>query len=350
MGFYARKSLRSGPFRFTASTSGLGVSAGVPGFRAGTGPRGNYVSVGAGGLTYRTTRVHPRRSTRAATLTPSPPRYDVEMQDVTGATIHELVPTGRGDIVEQLNSAAAYRSWTWPIFGVLFLVGLAIAPWGWLLSGAAVVTLVWLLLRDEAKRKVIVFYEVEGADERWFDALVDSVKITASAQKVWRVVESGQVVTTRQHKTNAGAGKLVNRVLATVTFDAPRHLETNIIVPTITAGSTSLHFLPDRILVKDGRHYADVAYGDLLSGARTTQFIEALAAVPTDAQQVDRTWQYVNVKGGPDRRYSNNPERAVMLYGQLEMSSPGGLYWKVQMSAVSATECLHKSLSTAPRH
>ncbi|QNE43969.1 DUF4236 domain-containing protein [Frigoribacterium sp. NBH87] len=350
MGFYVRKTLRSGPFRFTASTSGLGVSAGVPGFRAGTGPRGNYVSVSAGGLNYRTTRAQSRRPTRASPPTRTSSQHDVEMEDVTGATIHELVATGRGDIVEQLNDAAAYRSWTWPIFGVLFLAGLAIASWGWLLSGAALVALVYLVLRDQAKRRVIVFYDVEGADERWFDSLVDSTTVAAASQKVWRIVESGQVVTTRQHKTNAGAGNLVSRVSATVTFDAPRHLATNIAVPTITAGHTSLHFLPDRILVKEGRQYADVAYGDLVSGARSTQFIEALGGLPTDAQQVDRTWQYVNVKGGPDRRYSNNPERAVMLYGQLEMSSPGGLYWKVQTSAVSATNRLHESLRAAPRH
>jgi hypothetical protein len=350
VGFYARKTVKAGPFRVTASRSGVSVSAGVPGFRAGTGPRGNYVSMNAAGLTYRTTRSRPRGATRAAPPSVSAAGHDVEMQDVTGATIHELEPTNRGDIVEQLNTAAGHRSWTWPAFVVLFAVGIVVAPWGLLLSAAAVVLLVWLLLRDAAKRKVVVFYDVEGPDERWFDSLLDSANVAAASEKVWRVVESGQVVTTRQHKTNAGAGNLVSRIPAAVTFDAPRHLATNIVVPTITAGDTSLHFLPDRILVKEGRHYADVAYGSLMSGARSTRFIEALASVPTDAQKVDRTWQYVNVKGGPDRRYRDNPERAVMLYGQWEISSPGGLYWKVQTSAVSATNRLHESLMAAPRY
>lgn len=53
MGFYVRKSLKAGPFRFNLSKSGVGVSAGVPGFRAGSGPRGNYVNVGAHGVYYR---------------------------------------------------------------------------------------------------------------------------------------------------------------------------------------------------------------------------------------------------------------------------------------------------------
>lgn len=52
MGFYVRKSLKAAPFRFNVSKSGLGVSAGVPGFRVGTGPRGNYVHAGSHGVYY----------------------------------------------------------------------------------------------------------------------------------------------------------------------------------------------------------------------------------------------------------------------------------------------------------
>ena len=43
MPFYIRKSLSVGPFRFSLSKSGIGMSGGVKGFRIGTGPRGNYI-------------------------------------------------------------------------------------------------------------------------------------------------------------------------------------------------------------------------------------------------------------------------------------------------------------------
>lgn len=350
MGIYVRESIRTGPFRFAARETAVDVSTGLPGYGTRAAPRANYVTMNGGGLTYRATRSRAERSRR-----PAPPRQSatpegVDMKDVTGAAVHELVPTGRGDIVEQLNDAAGHRSILWLIAPFLFVAGLVLAPWGWALSGAAVAALVFLLLRDQVTSRVVVFYDVDGADERWFESLIDTTKIAAGSQRIWRVLESGQVVTTRQHKTNAGAANLINRIVAAVSFDAPRHLATNITVPTITAGSTSLHFLPDRILVKDGRHYADVAYGDLFSGATTTRFIEAAGAAPRDAQKVDRTWQYVNVKGGPDRRYSNNPERSVMLYGQLEMSSQSGLYWKVQTSATYVAAQLNAALRAAPRH
>ncbi len=43
MGFYLRKSLNVGPFRFSLNKSGIGLSTGIRGFRVGTGPRGDYV-------------------------------------------------------------------------------------------------------------------------------------------------------------------------------------------------------------------------------------------------------------------------------------------------------------------
>src|SRR5258706_15819405 len=55
MGFYLRKSVAVGPFRFDLSGSGVGMSVGVRGLRLGTGPRGNYVRIGRGGVYYQQT-------------------------------------------------------------------------------------------------------------------------------------------------------------------------------------------------------------------------------------------------------------------------------------------------------
>lgn len=55
VGFYLRKSFNFGPVRLNLSKSGLGVSAGIPGFRLGSGPRGSYLHAGREGLYYRKT-------------------------------------------------------------------------------------------------------------------------------------------------------------------------------------------------------------------------------------------------------------------------------------------------------
>jgi hypothetical protein len=54
MGFYLRKSVKFGGVRLNLSKSGIGMSAGVKGFRVGVDSRGRtYVAGGKGGLYYR---------------------------------------------------------------------------------------------------------------------------------------------------------------------------------------------------------------------------------------------------------------------------------------------------------
>ncbi|OGI25010.1 MAG: hypothetical protein A2287_09320 [Candidatus Melainabacteria bacterium RIFOXYA12_FULL_32_12] len=54
MGIFIRKSFNVGPVKVNLSKSGIGVSAGVKGFRVGRGPNGNYIHTGRKGLYYKT--------------------------------------------------------------------------------------------------------------------------------------------------------------------------------------------------------------------------------------------------------------------------------------------------------
>jgi hypothetical protein len=92
----------------------------------------------------------------------------------------------------------------------------------------------------------------------------------------------------------------------------------------LTFGQRTLYFFPDRILVYQGSHVGAVGYNDLGCSAGRTRFIEA-ESVPDDSQVVDRTWRFVNKKGGPDRRFSNNREIPVCLYGELTLTSRSGV-------------------------
>lgn len=67
MSFYLRTSIGVGPVRVGMSRSGLGASVGVPGFRLGAGPRGTYISLGGGLVSYRATVRSPRGSSAVQT-------------------------------------------------------------------------------------------------------------------------------------------------------------------------------------------------------------------------------------------------------------------------------------------
>jgi len=78
--------------------------------------------------------------------------------------------------------------------------------------------------------------------------------------------------------------------------------------------------------------------------AQISRFVEG-ESVPSDSQQVDSTWRYVNKKGGPDRRFSNNRQLPIMQYGVLAFSSASGLSALFMCSRVDVTTAFRTSLT-----
>ncbi|MBB1154682.1 DUF4236 domain-containing protein [Amycolatopsis dendrobii] len=341
MSFYLRTRVKVGPLRVSMSRAGLGASVGVPGFRVGAGPRGAYVTLGGGLVSYRATT----RST-APSAPPLLPASDVVMADITGATTLEMAAADSSEFVSQLNDAArSMRRWPWVLVLALALAGAS--PWT-LLAGVPLT--VWVFLKDRIRRTVVVFYDVQDAGEaRRFQGLVDAFGPVREARRAWHVVASGALSTTRQHKVNAGASALVKRHSLDRGIGGPPHLSANIAVPSLATGHRAAYFLPDRVLLREGKHYADVRYADLRIEADVQRFIES-GSVPGDSRVVEHTWQYVNVKGGPDRRYKNNRRLPVLEYGSLRLSGPNGYRATFDFSTPRASSALAGSLRamTAP--
>ncbi|MFI9274852.1 DUF4236 domain-containing protein [Kitasatospora sp. NPDC052896] len=339
MGVYLRKSLKAGPFRFNLSQSGIGVSAGVPGFRVGTGPRGNYVRVGARGVYYQSTDSTPRlggvpaAGGRGPAISATLPG-SVAVQEIATASIEELQGSDPGEFIGQLQAATRRRSvWPWAAAAALVLSApLALLPL--LVLGPLVY---WLYLRDRAAQRVVAFYDFENTQAEHFSNLVDAAEAVRGSRKNWSITASGRVVTTTQHKMNSGASALVRRQPTTVRMAGPRQLVTNIAVPTFNCGKVSLYLLPDRVLVREGRAFADLPYAALAVSAQSQRFIER-GSVPKDSERVATTWKYVNVKGGPDKRFKNNPKLPVMLYGRLAFTTQSGLniLWDCSRPAAAA--------------
>ena len=345
VGFYIRKSIKAGPFRFNLSKSGLGVSAGVPGFRVGTGPRGNYVHMGRNGIYYRASLGGGRTNTGSPPTAPNYPGSPVSftpsgivMENMTGATAVAMEPTGPGDLVAQLNTASSRFSFWWPTAIAGAVIGLAVGGYAALVLTVILIPLcVWLYFNDQARRTVVVFYDVQDTAEQWFQALTDQWRWLTESQRTWRVTEAGAVLTPYQHKRNAGASTVISSIAAAASFSGPDALKTNITIPSIMADKSALYFLPDRLLVRDGKRFSDVSYEHLSVYQTTKRFIED-SIPPTDALHVDTTWAYVNKDGGPDRRFNNNRMLPVMLYSRVVLTSPTGLYWIIQISRHQAAE------------
>lgn len=100
-------------------------------------------------------------------------------------------------------------------------------------------------------------------------------------------------------------------------------------------GKETFYLTPDAILVTAGRTVAAFGYQDVEFTSRDARFIEE-EAPPADAIVVDQTWRYVNRKGGPDRRFNDNRQLPICLYGEIDLRSVGGVNERIQCSRVDA--------------
>lgn len=342
MGFYLKKSVSVGPFRFNISKSGIGVSAGIKGLRVGTGPRGNYIHMGRGGLYYRRT-FSPADAQNAQPLGQSQPiptdllpasaTHD-PMQAIESGDITQLVDSSSKELVDEINSKQrTLRIWPFAAGASLLLLyilsSLSIPGWGLALATAALLILTaYIAYRDTLSKTVVMLYQIEDQYEKITQDLHDAFDEMRKSHSAWHVAASAKV---RDRKYHAGAGNLVQRSPIMLSLKTPPFIKTNVATPCIPVGRQTLYFFPDRVLVFEPNGVGAVSYENLSIDISSQSFIED-GSLPRDAQVVGRTWAFVNKNGGPDRRFKNNRELPIALYEEVHLRSRTGLNECIQLS------------------
>ena len=132
MGFYFRKSVNFGPFRFNFSKSGIGVSTGVKGFRVGTGPNGNYVHMGRNGIYYK--KSFGKNNNKSEINSYNNSQYNnintnsnFGSEKIESQNISEIVDSTSEELIKEINEKQKLFSYKWlSLFGffnpVLFLI------------------------------------------------------------------------------------------------------------------------------------------------------------------------------------------------------------------------------------
>lgn len=337
MGLTFSKSVRFGAVSFNFSGSGIGVSTGIKGLRLGTGPRGAYISAGVGGFRYRTSLGGGRRTQAApAASRPSHPSLasPTPAQNIIHSVEHDtqdvlaLTDSTSDALLESMNEQAR-KVRLWPFvcagFAALFLWALPLmVVWPtWVklaLFGLLSGTTLWIRHRDQMKRLTVLFYEPDTCTARAFSAVVEAAQ-RAGAQRLRSVIETS---TYADSKYTAGATQGLKFGKSSSTVGQAPCVVANVDIPVLTSGRTTLAFFPDRVLAFQGKSVGAVSYADLTIKSFASLFIEN-ESVPGDATVVEHTWQYVNKKGGPDRRFKNNRRLPVCRVNRLQLSSGRGL-------------------------
>ena len=337
MSFYIRKSISVGPFRFNLSKSGVGVSAGIRGLRFGTGPRGNYIHMGQGGLYYRKTL--PSGISEKNQADPIQPEFQIDngtLREIESGDLTQMVDSSSADLIAEINEKIK-RMRICPFVIVLGLVAMLIAflKFQTLTPVIAVMAITALLsiytsVKDRLRKTTVLFFELETEIESLYQKLHDTFRQMSSCARKWHVEAEGAVTDKKRH---AGAARIIQRTPISLGIGSPPNVKTNISVPFIPVGKQTLYFLPDKVLVFEAKAVGAVSYPNLNISIESTRFIED-GGVPHDAKVVDSTWMYVNKHGGPDKRFNNNRELPIALYEDICFKSDTKLNERVQISKV----------------
>lgn len=351
------RSVRFGLVRFNFNEQGIGVSMPIPGLGAGVEMRGAYIRGGFGNFQYRRSIGAPLQGSAASVPIASPSSGSpvIEDRNVIHTTEHEtksileLQDSTSDALLQSMNEQLA-RHPVWPFAGLALLGLLALLLWATalpvevylLIATLFAVATGWLYWREQLAKLTVLFYEPDQATASLFEQLCKVHGEAANTRKLRSVASTSRYA---DPKYSAGAGHGVQLGQARLVLGHAPGVVANVQVPILASGKTTLAFYPDRILAFQQHAVGSIDYSNLSAVSSAIRYVEndSLAA---DATVVDRTWQYVNKKGGPDRRFKNNRELPICAFSQLELTTPDGLDMRFVGSKQGCFEGLTKALAT----
>jgi hypothetical protein len=359
MGFRFRRSFKIIPgVRLNLSGSGASVSLGPRGLRYTIGSRGTRTTVGlpGSGLSWTAYQSYtsgdnsrpPDRPVRYVSDadTAEPVATDQGATVIESASIEQLVANSTIDIAGALNASRArwkaYKGGL-TVLSALFVIAAVMVAGSassvppaaaFVGTAGAVIILGAIWLHGRRASTISLDYDLSADELERFKALTSAFDALAGCRQVWRVPSERQEA---DWKRNAGAAKTVERMPIALTRGNPPHVNSNVEFLRLPLGKEILYLTPDAILAMAGGDVAAFGYGDVEVECRQIRFIEDGTA-PSDAEIVGETWQYLNRKGGPDRRFKNNRQLPICLYGEIDFRSATGLNERIQFSRVDVSE------------
>lgn len=335
MGVRFRKSINlGGGFKVNLSKSGVGYSFGGKGFRVSRTAKGKTrttASIHGTGLSYSKEfggSSHKRSGASAShhTVPNNAPVVDnnyYDTQEIKNANAKTLVSEGLEEMLESANKALSL----WNLKNILF--------WVTLIGGCAfpllfIGTVACIYFHFYLKKNAVIDLEYTFEDdqaEEVAERMKPLVKITES-KKVWWISQTSKVI---DKKYSGGASSSVKRQNCKASTKVPFPFTSNAQAVAFKSGKEAILFMPDKLFIIQGSKVGALNYSDVTTSVHGQRFIER-ESVPSDAQIVDYTWQYVNKSGGPDKRFQNNKKIPICFYGEMEIRSANGVNTDIMFS------------------
>lgn len=338
MGVSFAKSVKFGAVRFNFSGGGIGMSVGIPGLRIGTGPRGAHIGGGMSGFRYRkslgtgsASASAPRRSSQAPEqhLETAPLPNVVATVEHEAKSVLELADATSDALIQSMNEQRQ-KTALWPfaaaalVILLMMLKGVSTQWPAFVMPGLVVFSIAcvaWVHWRDKMRKLTVLFFEPDSAAATHFEAITRGAQSAASSRRLQAVAATSRYSDT---KYSAGASSGLKLIKASCAIGQASGVIANVDVPIFQATKITLAFYPDRILAFQGKTVGAIDYAELEVENSPVTFVES-GAVPSDATVTGQTWQYVNKKGGPDKRFKNNRQMPLCRYNELRLTTGRGL-------------------------
>lgn len=338
MGLRYRKSINlGGGFRINLSKSGIGYSWGVKGYRVTKTAKGTTrktASIPGTGISYVQETGRKNRQSNQKNFSPSPQATPVDnnhydTQNIINNVATEMVSEGLEDMLSSASRSIKLDKLS--NFGMVFS---AVLGCGFPLLFLLTALFVGLKIYVRTKGTIDLDYHIDEDQQAVVDEHLSPMIRITKCNKTWRIMQTSKVI---DKKYASGANNTVKRTQCKSAIRSPFPFKTNIQIASFKTAKETLLFLPDKLFILQGSKIGALNYNDITSSAHTTRFIES-EGVPNDAQIVGQTWKYVNKSGGPDRRFKDNRQLPICLYGELELASTSGLNTVIMFSNPSMQE------------
>ncbi len=169
-----------------------------------------------------------------------------------------------------------------------------------------------------------------------YDAVGQAFAELRNSLKIWDISRSRNVdrVRTRSaasHSIDRKAVRFYDRQLDAITSEFPALYLSN-------ANGDDLYLYPGFLVVRESdNRLALIDLREVTIECENTRFIEE-EGVPGDSKVVGTAWAKSNKDGSRDRRFSDNREIPVALYGEMALRSPTGLNEVYYFSRASASQ------------
>ena len=185
-------------------------------------------------------------------------------------------------------------------------------------------------------------FEIGDEAEWTYGALVSAFEALSKCDKVWDVTTEADV---DRRAERSIASTAVTRTQVKLSFSSHELIRfSSHAMRFENANGEDIIIYPAMALTPrtDGE-FALVDLRDLNLRVQQTRFVEA-EAVPSDAQVVGQVWCKANRDGSPDRRFKDNYQVPVCLYGDLTFHSVTGLLEGYSVSNVGAATAFAAAL------